>query len=190
MGAFLSGGIDSTAVVGLMSRASAASNQDVMRSDSKVGRVTQDELAWARTAARAFGTDHTEVIVTGENVAAQYDALVHAIDQPSLDGTNTFLVSQAAGKSVKVALSGLGGDELFAGYPHFEAFATAARWDARLGRLGQAGRKRLLSAVPGRFVPDKNLLRMERVESICDVAPVCAATGRGPTRQRGLHGRM
>jgi asparagine synthase (glutamine-hydrolysing) len=106
-------------------------------------------------------------------VASQYDQLVHAIDQPSLDGTNTFLVSQAAGKSVKVALSGLGGDELFAGYPHFKAFATAARWDARLGRLGKAGKKRLLNALPGRYVPGKHVLRMGRVERYATLRQLC-----------------
>src|SRR4029079_9179379 len=78
VGAFLSGGIDSTAVVGLMSRASAhAIRTYAVGFESQSGR--EDELAWARTAARAFGTDHAEVLVTGDSVAAQYDALVHAI---------------------------------------------------------------------------------------------------------------
>ncbi len=173
VGAFLSGGIDSTAVVGLMSRASVHPIRTFsVGFESRSGR--QDELAWARTAARAFGTDHAEVVVTGENVASQYDALVHAIDQPSLDGTNTFLVSQAAGKSVKVALSGLGGDELFAGYSHFGELAGAARWDARLGRLGLAGRKRLLSALPDRLVPSRNMLRMERVGRYATLRRLCS----------------
>jgi asparagine synthetase B (glutamine-hydrolysing) len=130
-------------------------------------------LEWARTAAQAFETDHTEVIVTGESVASQYDQLVHAIDQPSLDGTNTFLVSLAAGKAVKVALSGLGGDELFAGYPHFKAFAAAARWDARLARLGAAGKKQLLNALPGRYFPGKHVLRMARVGRYATLRQLC-----------------
>ena len=173
VGAFLSGGIDSTAVVGLMSRASVHPIRTFsVGFESQSGR--QDELAWAKTAARAFGTDHAEIVVTGQSVASQYDALVHAIDQPSLDGTNTFLVSQAAGKSVKVALSGLGGDELFAGYPHFGELATAARWDARLGRLGTAGRKRLLNALPGRLVPTKNMLRMGRLGRYAALRRLCS----------------
>jgi len=173
VGAFLSGGIDSTAVVGLMSRASVHPIRTFsVGFESQSGR--QDELAWARTAARAFGTDHAEIVVTGQSVAGQYDALVHAIDQPSLDGTNTFLVSQAAGKSVKVALSGLGGDELFAGYPHFGELATAARWDARLGRLGSAGRKRLLNALPGRLVPTKSMLRLGRLGRYATLRRLCS----------------
>ena len=173
VGAFLSGGIDSTAVVGLMSRASGNRIRTyAVGFESQSGR--QDELVWARTAAQSFGTDHTEVMVTGQQVASQYDALVHAIDQPSLDGTNTYIVSQAAGRTVKVALSGLGGDELFAGYPHFREFATAARWDSRLGRLGAAGQKRLLSALPGRLVPNKTMLRMERVGRYATLRRLCS----------------
>ena len=172
VGAFLSGGIDSTAVVGLMSRAYDRPIKTFsVGFESRSGHP--DELAWARTAADAFGTDHTEVIVTGQSVASQYDQLVHAIDQPSLDGTNTFLVSQAAGKSVKVALSGLGGDELFAGYPHFKTFAAAARWDARMGPLGKVGKTRLLNAVPGRFLPGKHVLRMARVGRYATLRQLC-----------------
>ena len=173
VGAFLSGGIDSTAVVGLMSRASPHRIKTyAVGFESQSGR--RDELAWARTAARAFDTDHTEVVITGDSVAAQYGALVHAIDQPSLDGTNTFLVSQAAGKDVSVALSGLGGDELFAGYPHFAKLASAARWHARLGRLGPGGRRRLLRAVPRRLAPDKNLVQMESVSRYSTLRRLCS----------------
>ena len=173
VGAFLSGGIDSTAVVGLMSRAYDRPIKTYsIGFESRSGHP--DELAWARTAAAAVKTDHAEVIVTGQGVASQYDQLVHAIDQPSLDGTNTFLVSQAAGKSVKVALSGVGGDELFAGYPHFKEFAAAARWDARLGRLGATGKKRLLNALPGRFFPGKHVLGMRRVGRYATLRQLCA----------------
>jgi asparagine synthase (glutamine-hydrolysing) len=163
VGAFLSGGIDSTAVVGLMSRATGRAIKTF-----SVGFVSQsgqpDELEWARMAAHSFGTEHTEVIVTGRDVADRYDALVHAIDQPSLDGANTFLVAQAAGQSVKVALSGLGGDELFAGYAHFRQFAAAARWDPCLGWLGPAVRKRLLGALPARVLPEGHPLALERLD--------------------------
>jgi len=84
---------------------------------------------------------------------------VEAVDQPSLDGTNTFLVSKAAGKSLKVALSGLGGDELFAGYPHFGRLAWARRLDATLGRL-----RGLVRMVPGRFLAERGFLALREAD--------------------------
>jgi len=148
VGAFLSGGIDSTAVVGLMSRAGGSRIRTFSVGFADDDTVA-DEREWARLAAQRFDCEHSEVVVSGSEVAAQFDDLVAAIDQPSLDGTNTYLVSQAAGASLKVALSGLGGDELFAGYPHFRAFTRAAR-------LGSASP--LLRAVPRRFLRDRDFL--------------------------------
>ena len=161
VGAFLSGGIDSTAVVGLMSKVSGLPIKTYAVGFEGQSQQ-QNDLVWAEIAARSFGADHTEVIVTGADVARQYDDMVRAIDQPSLDGTNTYLVSQAARRSVKVALSGLGGDELFAGYAHFKQIATAARWDSRLRWLGQDGKRWLLGNIPGRLLPHKETLLKER----------------------------
>jgi asparagine synthase (glutamine-hydrolysing) len=150
VGAFLSGGVDSTVVVGLMSR--------LVRHPIRTYSVGFDaphaalsELKWARIAAERFGTDHTEVVVTAEDAARAFDPLVAALDQPSVDGTNTFLVSEAARRGVTVALSGLGGDELFAGYPHFRALARADALAPRgvpAGRALAAGAARVL---PGRW---------------------------------------
>jgi asparagine synthase (glutamine-hydrolysing) len=155
VGAFLSGGIDSTAVVGLMTRASGQRIRTFSVGFAEADGSVTDEREWARLAAERFGSEHTEVVVTGDDVAAQFDRLVRAIDQPSLDGTNTFLVSQAAARELKVALSGLGGDELFAGYPHFRRLHRAAR----LGRIG-----RILRYVPGRFLRDRELITMTPAE--------------------------
>jgi len=149
VGAFLSGGIDSTAVVGLMTRASGQRIRTFSVGFANGDGSVTDEREWARLAAQRFDSEHTEVVVTGEDVAAQFDHLVRALDQPSLDGTNTFLVSQAAGRELKVALSGLGGDELFAGYPHFARLHRAAR-------LSPA--RALLRHLPGRFVRDRELI--------------------------------
>ena len=155
VGAFLSGGIDSTAVVGLMSQASGQRIRTFsVGFDEATGVV--DERRFARISAERFNTEHTEVVVNGNEVAEHFDDLVRAIDQPSLDGTNTFLVSRAAGKSLKVALSGLGGDELFAGYAHFRRFHRGAAWDRWLG--SNTLRRRALRKVPGRFVHDRELL--------------------------------
>jgi asparagine synthase (glutamine-hydrolysing) len=148
VGAFLSGGIDSTAVVGLMSRASGQRIRTFSVGFSDDGTVT-DEREWARLAARKFDCEHTDVVVTGEEVAAQFDVVIRAIDQPSLDGTNTFLVARAAARELKVALSGLGGDELFAGYPHFKRLDRAAKWDRA---------RRVIAHVPGRLFRDRDFV--------------------------------
>ena len=141
-GSFLSGGVDSTAVTALMSRHMA----ERVRSFS-VGfantREMSDELDAARLAAEHIGCEHTEVVLNGSEVADSFDDLIKTIDQPSHDGANTFFVSRAARGDLTVALSGLGGDELFAGYPHFSTLLTAARrrangFDRLLGRLHRA----------------------------------------------------
>jgi asparagine synthase (glutamine-hydrolysing) len=150
VGAFLSGGIDSTAVVGLMSQHSRTPIKTYsVGFESRYSRYS--ELAWARLVAERYGTDHSEVIVTEAMVGAQYDDLVGAIDQPSLDGTNTFFVSQAARTGVTVSLSGIGGDELFAGYPQFRRILRAARLAPRGLPVGASlGAARRL--VPNRVV--------------------------------------
>lgn len=126
VGSFLSGGVDSTAITALMSRyASYPIKTFSVGFDIKGG--PPHELAAASLAARHIGCEHTEVVVTGQEVAAVFGDLVRTLDQPSYDGANTYLVSRAASVAVKVALSGLGGDELFAGYPHFAVMQAAQR---------------------------------------------------------------
>ena len=168
VGAFLSGGIDSTAVVGLMSelvshpiRTFAVGFED--------RHAALSELKWARLAAERFGTEHAEVIVTAADAAASWDALVEAWDQPSLDGTNTWFVSRAARREVTVSLSGLGGDELFAGYPHFRRYALGSRLapagapglGAALGPLG--------AALPGRWRADLQAIAARPAERLASV---------------------
>lgn len=126
VGSFLSGGIDSTAVTALMAQAMPQKVKSFSVGFSNTGRVVH-ELDAARTAAEHIGCEHTEVVLTGQMVADSFDDLVRCMDQPSHDGTNTYFVSQAARRNVTVALSGLGGDELFAGYPHFVILQNATR---------------------------------------------------------------
>ena len=126
VGAFLSGGVDSTAVVGLMGEASGQQIQTFSVGFGD-GDHSRDERQFARMAAKLLNSRHHEVVVTAEGAAGAFSSIVEAVDQPSLDGTNTWLVSRAASAHVKVAVSGLGGDELFAGYPHFRWIADAAK---------------------------------------------------------------
>jgi asparagine synthase (glutamine-hydrolysing) len=139
VGAFLSGGIDSSAVVALMTRISGERLKTFSVGFGPEGRA-QDERSEARVLAEYYGTDHHEVIVTGAHVRDQLDNIVRAMDQPTGDGLNTYLVSQATAEHVKVAVSGLGGDELFAGYPQFGLFHRAQAWDRLPGVVRAAAR--------------------------------------------------
>jgi asparagine synthase (glutamine-hydrolysing) len=117
-GAFLSGGIDSSAIVGLMSQ--------VASHKVKTFAVTFEEKAfseakYASIIANKFGTEHTEIKLKPEDFLELIPAALKAMDHPSGDGPNTYVVSKVTREAgVTMALSGLGGDELFAGYSIFK----------------------------------------------------------------------
>ncbi|AOS45756.1 Asparagine synthetase [glutamine-hydrolyzing] 1 [Lacunisphaera limnophila] len=117
VGAFLSGGMDSTAVVGLMTRQGGPR----LKTFSLIfGESGYSEQAGARLAAQTFGTEHHEDLLTGARIAADLPRILATFDQPTGDGINTWYASRLArAGGVTVALSGLGGDELFGGYPSF-----------------------------------------------------------------------
>jgi asparagine synthase (glutamine-hydrolysing) len=117
VGAFLSGGLDSAVIAGLMSQASG----NALRTFS-IGFEEDDfsEANEAEETARFFGAVHHTRIITGDEVARDVENIISACDQPTGDGVNTYYASQTAqAGGVKVALSGLGGDEIFGGYPSF-----------------------------------------------------------------------
>jgi len=121
LGAFLSGGVDSTAVVGLMGQvAGQPVSTFSLGFESRHG--DRDERLYARLAAGQLGARYREVVVPDGDAAAIFDQVLSAMDQPSSDGFNTWIISRAARREVTVAFSGLGGDELFAGYYHFGVF--------------------------------------------------------------------
>ena len=133
VGAFLSGGMDSTAVAGLMVRSGATHLKTFSIGFEEPGYAEQ---ASAREAAKFLGTEHHEEILTGARVAADLPKILAAFDQPTGDGINTWYASQLARSGgVKVALSGLGGDELFGTYPSFRDLPRLQRllpWWRRL----------------------------------------------------------
>jgi asparagine synthase (glutamine-hydrolysing) len=118
VGLFLSSGIDSTIIAAL-----AARHAPGMRSFT-IGFADQpdmSEMALARETAQSFGLSHTAINVTGAEAERSTVGWLDALDQPSFDGINVFLTSQSMrANGIQVALSGLGGDELFGGYPSFD----------------------------------------------------------------------
>src|SRR5271156_4308257 len=156
VGVFLSGGIDSSALVAVLSHNGVRAN-----TFSLVFQEEEfNEGQYSREVARRFCTEHHEISVSQQDTLASLPEALCAMDQPTIDGINTYLVSaktRAAG--VKVALTGLGADEMFAGYsnfrrvPRMESFSKRTRslpgWARRplsaslalLGGKGDRGRK-------------------------------------------------
>lgn len=116
-GAFLSGGIDSTAVVGMMNEVSGTR---VKTFNISFDHSAFSEAKYAQMVAKKFNTEHHEIQLTPEHFLQELPGALNAMDHPSGDGPNTYVVSQATKKAgITMALSGLGGDELFAGYDIF-----------------------------------------------------------------------
>lgn len=142
LGAFLSGGLDSTLVVGLMRR----HVEGTLRTFSLgfADDPTYDETRYARVAAERFGTEHTEFRVDADEVEL-VDRLVEAHDQPFGDSSAipTWIVSRLTREHVTVALTGDGGDEMFAGYPRFLGMVLAQRMPRWMAAAGDAVGRRL-----------------------------------------------
>jgi len=117
VGLFLSGGIDSSAILHFMSRIGTSRPKTFT-----VVFAEEDfsERTYARQVAQRYGSDHHEIELNESSLLGELPAALAAMDQPTMDGVNTFVVAKAVGTAgIKVALSGLGADELFAGYPSF-----------------------------------------------------------------------
>ena len=129
VGLFLSGGIDSTALAAL---AHATGRRGLQSFSLGFREGNHDESALTRRIARRFGMDHHLLRVDAENGRELFEGYLEALDQPTVDGFNTYCVSKlAADKGSKVVLSGLGGDELFGGYRSFTSIPRIRQWCAR-----------------------------------------------------------
>jgi asparagine synthase (glutamine-hydrolysing) len=144
VGAFLSAGIDSGALVGLMRDAGQQDIQTVTLAFEEFRGRAEDEAPLAEQVARTYGTRHSTLVVSESEFKADLPRILEAMDQPTIDGINTWFVSKAARElGLKVAVSGLGGDELFGGYP---SFRDIPRWvrtlamPSRIPGLGRAAR--------------------------------------------------
>jgi asparagine synthase (glutamine-hydrolysing) len=132
VGVFLSGGIDSSALVAVLS------NNGVRANTFSLVFQEEDfnEAPYSREVARRFATEHHEIAISVKDTLTCLPRVLCAMDQPTIDGINTYLVSaktRAAG--VKVALTGLGADELFAGYSNFRRVPKMEAFSRRFGRL-------------------------------------------------------
>lgn len=163
VGVFLSGGIDSSSLVAVMS------NNGVRASTfSLVFREAEfNEAQYSREVARIFETEHLEIPVAQEDILALLPDALRAMDQPTMDGINTYVVSAKARQAgVKVALTGLGADEMFAGYSNFRRVPGMERVAARLKSLPRIASRTLaasLAMVAG--ASDRNRKLAELAES-------------------------
>lgn len=125
LGAFLSGGIDSSAIVAIMSQVNpSATNAFTIGFEEK----DFNEMPYAELVAKKFGVNHARVLLRPLDFLERLPDALNAMDTPSGDGLNTYIVSDAIKKNgMTVALSGIGGDELFAGYPQFRQFHALRR---------------------------------------------------------------
>lgn len=141
VGIFLSSGLDSTLIAGL-----AARHHPGIRSFT-VAFADQPELSegsLASATALRLGLDHMEISLPAEDVEASVRDWLGALDQPSMDGLNMYVIARAVRQQgIKVALSGLGGDELFGGYPSFHDVPRLQRLLGRLAWMPQFSRQLL-----------------------------------------------
>ena len=146
LGAFLSGGIDSSALVALMGRTGGDSIKTFTVGFDE-GPAELNEIESARVVSRALKTDHRQQIVRGEDLLVELPRIISYLDQPTVDGVNTYFIAKFARQHVKVALSGLGGDEVFGGYPKFTLIPRLAPYLPLWRGLGFPLRRGIVAAV-------------------------------------------
>lgn len=150
--AFLSAGIDSGTVVGLAREAGAEQLQTVTLAFEEYRSRHEDEAPLAKEVARTYETNHRTRSLNEAEFQSELPTILSVMDQPSIDGINTYFISKAASElGVKVALSGVGGDELFCGYPSFQdvpRWVSRTRLAARVPGLGKLTRAILAGLLP------------------------------------------
>lgn len=142
LGAFLSGGIDSSIVVAAMRKVHQA---EIRTFTVGFNDPTLDERQLAQKVASIYQTNHSELVYSASEILSLVPSFFESIDYPSGDGLNTWLVSKATKDAgITVALSGLGGDELFGGYPTFARFQS--------NKLNASFVSRLMQKFPKRYI--------------------------------------
>lgn len=140
VGAFLSAGVDSGSLVGLMRDAGQSQIRTVTLAFEEFLGASADEAPLAEQVARYYGTDHTTRRVGAHEFTRDLPEIIESMDQPSIDGINTWFVSKAARElGLKVAVSGVGGDELLGGYSTFETVPRRAMLIGPISRIPGVG---------------------------------------------------
>jgi asparagine synthase (glutamine-hydrolysing) len=138
IGALLSSGIDSSVLVCMMTRCSTGPIKSVTIGFEEFRGTDVDEIPLAEQVAADFHTDHSTRLVSRDEFVRDLPKILLAMDQPSIDGINTWFASKACAEvGLKVAISGLGGDEVAAGYP---SFSVLPKWQRRV---------RIVNRIPG-----------------------------------------
>ena len=148
VGVFLSGGIDSSAILSAAVNAGASGlNTYTVRFDDR-----SSEHEYARLVASTFGATHHELVLDPWRIVSDLPRIISRLDQPTLDAVNSFYVSAAvAGTGIKAVLSGTGGDELFGGYPSFRRLPAALRMKRRLEPIVPVMRPAVAAVLPQRL---------------------------------------
>jgi asparagine synthase (glutamine-hydrolysing) len=139
VGLFLSAGIDSSALLGLMRDCGQSRIRAITLAFDDYNDTIEDEAPLAAEIARQYGADHVVKRVSRAEFEEDRLSILASMDQPTIDGVNTWFVAKAAAEvGLKVAISGVGGDELFAGYPSFNQvprMSSLLRWPAAVPGL-------------------------------------------------------
>jgi asparagine synthase (glutamine-hydrolysing) len=157
VGVFLSAGIDSGAIAGLAAESVSGLSSTTLRF-SEFSNSEQDESTLATEVASYYGLNHTSRIVDSQEFVQDLPAFFNAMDQPTVDGLNTWFISKSAAElGIKVMLSGVGGDELLGSYPAFERIPNLMNIFGSIPGFPQMGDHlaKLRKLLPDYFIPPK-----------------------------------
>jgi asparagine synthase (glutamine-hydrolysing) len=157
VGIFLSAGVDSNVIAALAAELTPQLHTVTLAFDEYIG-TKDDEAPIAEAAAKLLRSDHVTARIGREEFIGALDGFIASMDQPTIDGLNTYFVSRAAAaQGLKVVLSGLGGDELFGGYPSFSQIPRLLAWGRKIEphRSINRGIERMLRLVWPPFMPPK-----------------------------------
>ena len=148
VGVFLSGGIDSSAILSAAADAGSEGLQTyTVRFDDR-----SSEHEYARMVASRLGATHHELVLDSSRIARDLPRILARLDQPTLDAVNSYYVSAAVAETgIKAVLSGAGGDEMFGGYPSFRRLPAAMRWKQRAGSVAPALAPMVAAVLPDRL---------------------------------------
>ncbi|MBL4588351.1 asparagine synthase (glutamine-hydrolyzing) [Candidatus Babeliales bacterium] len=161
VGAFLSGGLDSSLNVALMSEHSSKIKTFTVAMDNN----DENELAWARKVADKFGTDHHEIIITDEEAANFYEKMIEQVDEPVADSVNIpfyFVAQKAKEAGISVAQVGEAADELFFGYPMYERYAKLLSFEKATKKIPQSLKEWGASLIQSAFPYHANYTELAR----------------------------